>query len=107
MPPDRSSDEILTRAEVAEVADLALLDLTDDEIDRFTPQLAAVLDRARELDAVGIDGVEPTFHPYELTNVLRDDEPEILPWVRDEALAAAPEVEDGRFRVPPALGEQP
>ena len=53
-----------------------------------------------------VDDVEPTSHPYPLVNVMRDDV--VVPGVdRDEVLAAAPSVEDHRFRVPPILGEEP
>jgi aspartyl-tRNA(Asn)/glutamyl-tRNA(Gln) amidotransferase subunit C len=95
----------LTRQDVAKVARLALLDLSDAELDLFTPQLAAVLDRARDLQAFNVEGVAPTAHPYPLVNVFRSDEPEVLDDVREEALAAAPEVEDHLFRVRPVLGE--
>jgi aspartyl-tRNA(Asn)/glutamyl-tRNA(Gln) amidotransferase subunit C len=97
----------LSRQDVAKVARLALLDLSDDELDLFTGQLGAVLDRARELQAFDVEGVAPTAHPYPLANVFRPDEPDLQTAVRDEALAAAPEIEDGCFKVPPALGEEP
>lgn len=97
---------MLSRDDVAKVAELALLDLTDAEIDRFTGQLGAVLDRARELGAFDLDGVPPTAHPYPLVNVFRPDHPDTASQVRDEALAMAPAAEDGLFRVPPALGEE-
>ncbi len=99
--PDR-----ITRDDVAHVADLARLALSDDELDRFTDQLAAVLDHAEDIDALDIDDVAPTAHPLPLLNVLRDDE--VRPSLdRDEVLASAPAVEDHRFRVPPVLGEAP
>lgn len=98
--------EPISRADVAHVAQLARLSLTDDELDLFTGQLAAVLDHARDVEALDLDDVEPTTHPYPLANVFRDDE--VAPGVeRDEVLAQAPAVEDGRFRVPPILGEEP
>jgi aspartyl-tRNA(Asn)/glutamyl-tRNA(Gln) amidotransferase subunit C len=96
----------ITRDDVAHVAKLARLVLTDDELDRFTSQLAAVLDHARDVEALDVADVPPTAHPYPLRNVLRADE--VRPSLaRDEVLAAAPAVEDGRFRVPPVLGEPP
>ena len=96
----------ITRDDVAHVAKLARLVLTDDELDRFTGQLAAVLDHARDVEALDVADVPPTAHPYPLRNVLRADE--VRPSLdRDEVLAAAPAVEDGRFRVPPVLGEPP
>lgn len=92
--------------DAAHVARLARLELTPDELDRYTGQLDAVLDHAADLEALDLDGVEPMAHPYPLVNVLRDDE--VGATVdRDEVLASAPSAEDGRFRVPPILGEEP
>src|SRR3546814_16687301 len=61
----------LSRDEVAHVARLARLQLTDEEIDRFTPQLAAILDHAADVEALDLGDVEPTAHPYPLVNVMR------------------------------------
>ena len=99
--PDR-----ISRDDVAHVARLARLDLTSDELERFTEQLGAVLEHARDVEALDVDDVPPTSHPLPMQNVLRPDE--VRPSLdRDEVLAAAPSVEDGRFRVPPVLGEAP
>jgi aspartyl-tRNA(Asn)/glutamyl-tRNA(Gln) amidotransferase subunit C len=99
-------DHRITREDVAHVADLARLTLSEQELDRFTDQLAAVLDHARDVEALDTAGVPPTAHPLPLRNVLRDDE--VRPSLdRDEVLAAAPAVEDRRFKVPPVLGEAP
>ena len=96
----------ITRDDVVHVARLARLTVTDDELDTFTDQLAAVLDHAADVEALDAEGVPPTAHPYPLVNVLRADE--IEPSVdRDEVLRAAPAVEDNQFRVPPILGEEP
>ncbi len=98
--------EHISRDDVAHVARLARLTLNDDELDRFTGQLAAILDHAAGMAALDLDGVEPTTHPYELKNVLRDDV--VAPCLdRDEVLAQAPAAQDGMFRVPPVLGEAP
>src|SRR5688500_18551055 len=96
--------ERLTRDEVAHVARLARLDITDDELEMFTGQLAAVLDHARDVEALDTEGVPPTAHPLPIENVFRDDvvQPSLD---RDEVLAQAPSVEDRRFRVPRILGE--
>lgn len=104
--PDES-DLVLSSDDVAKVAQLALLNLEDDELDRFAGQLGRVLDRAKELEAFDVDDLPPTAHPYPLVNVFRPDEVEINVDVREEALAAAPEAEDHQFKVPPALGEEP
>jgi aspartyl-tRNA(Asn)/glutamyl-tRNA(Gln) amidotransferase subunit C len=100
MPPT------ITRDDVAHVARLARLELTDDELDTFTGQLAAVLDHAQDVEALDLADVPPTDHPLPLGNVLRPDVvgPTLEP---EDALAAAPQAEDGRFRVPTILGEAP
>jgi aspartyl/glutamyl-tRNA(Asn/Gln) amidotransferase C subunit len=98
--------ERISRQDVAHVARLARLDLTDEELERFTEQLAAVLEHAADVASLDISGVPPTAHPLPLRNVLREDEPR--PGVdRQEVLAQAPDVEDGRFKVPRILGEAP
>ena len=96
----------ITTADVAHVARLARLSLSDDELEQFTGQLAAVLAHAADVDALDTAGVEPTAHPLPLVNVLRPDV--VRPSVdRDEVLAQAPAAEAGRFRVPKILGEAP
>jgi aspartyl-tRNA(Asn)/glutamyl-tRNA(Gln) amidotransferase subunit C len=96
----------LSRDDVAHVATLARLELTEDELEQFTRQLGAVLDHAADVAALDTAGVPPTAHPLPLVNVLRDDEPR--PGLdRDEVLAEAPSAQDGRFRVPRILGEAP
>jgi aspartyl-tRNA(Asn)/glutamyl-tRNA(Gln) amidotransferase subunit C len=94
----------ISATDVAHVATLARLALTPDELERYTHQLADVLGHFADIDALALDGVEPMTQPYPLTNVLRRDVVgECLD--RDEVLAQAPDAEDGRFRVPPILGE--
>ncbi len=96
----------ITRTEVEHVAQLARLALTDAEIDALTGELGAILDHAAQVSALDTADVPPTAHPLPLVNVLRPDEVwECLD--RDEVLAAAPAVEEGRFRVPRILGEEP
>jgi aspartyl-tRNA(Asn)/glutamyl-tRNA(Gln) amidotransferase subunit C len=96
----------ISREDVAHVARLARIELSDDELDTFTGQLAKVLEHARDVEALDVSDVPPTAHPYPLQNVLRPDEVQpTLP--RDEVLAQAPAAEGGLFRVPPVLGEAP
>lgn len=96
----------ITRADVAHVAALARLRLADEELDTFTGQLQAVLDHAADVEALDLGDVAPTAHPLPMGNVLRADVigPTLDP---ADALAAAPQAEDGRFRVPTILGEAP
>jgi aspartyl-tRNA(Asn)/glutamyl-tRNA(Gln) amidotransferase subunit C len=92
--------------EVAHVARLARLALTPEELERFTEQLGAVLEHARDVEALDVAGVPPTAHPLPLANVLREDV--VVPCLdRAEVLAQAPAVEADRFRVPRILGERP
>jgi aspartyl-tRNA(Asn)/glutamyl-tRNA(Gln) amidotransferase subunit C len=96
----------ITSDDVAHVAKLARLSLADDELGTFTAQLGAILEHAADVEALDLDGVPPTSHPYPLVNVLRADVPgETL--APAAALAGAPQAEDGRFRVPTILGEAP
>jgi aspartyl-tRNA(Asn)/glutamyl-tRNA(Gln) amidotransferase subunit C len=98
--------ERLSRDDVAHVARLAHLALSDAELDEFTGQLAAVLDHAADVEALDVAGVDPTAHPYPLANVWRDDV--VGPVLdRDEVLAQAPLATDGRFQVPAILGDEP
>jgi aspartyl-tRNA(Asn)/glutamyl-tRNA(Gln) amidotransferase subunit C len=96
----------ISRDDVAHVARLARLDVSEEEIERFTGQLGAVLEHAADIAALDIEDVPPTAHPLPLVNVLRDDEP-VASLNRDEVLAQAPAAEDRRFKVPPILGEAP
>jgi aspartyl-tRNA(Asn)/glutamyl-tRNA(Gln) amidotransferase subunit C len=96
----------ISRDDVAHVARLARLQLTDEQIDTFTPQLAAILDHAADVEALQLDDVPPTAHPFPLANVMRPDVARDA-GIREAALDGAPEAEDGMFRVPPVLGEAP
>lgn len=89
----------IERAHVDHVARLARLDLDEAERERMAGELNAVLEHAAAIQALDLDGVEPTSHSVPLRNVTRPDEvaPSLSP---EEALANAPEAEDGRFRVP-------
>jgi aspartyl-tRNA(Asn)/glutamyl-tRNA(Gln) amidotransferase subunit C len=96
----------ISTADVAHVARLARLALTNDELERFTVQLGAVLEHARDVEALDTAGVPPTAHPLPLRNVLREDV--VVPSLdRDEVLAQAPDTENGLFRVPRIMGDIP
>ena len=96
----------ISHDDVAHVARLARLDVTEAEIEMFTEQLGAVLAHAADVASLDTTGVPETAHPLPLSNVLRPDVP--TPSLeRDEVLAQAPSVDDGRFRVPRILGEAP
>jgi aspartyl-tRNA(Asn)/glutamyl-tRNA(Gln) amidotransferase subunit C len=91
----------ITRDEVLHVARLARLELTEEEVERFTEQLSAILEAVEKVSQLDLSDVEPTAHPLDVLNVWADDEPRpSLP--QDDALANAPEREAGFFKVPPA-----
>jgi len=95
----------ITREEVAHLADLARIDLSDAELDHLAPQLAVILDSIKSISEVAADDIPPTSHPMPLTNVFREDvqRPGLT---AEQALAGAPEVEQQRFAVPRILGEE-
>jgi aspartyl-tRNA(Asn)/glutamyl-tRNA(Gln) amidotransferase subunit C len=89
----------ITRADVEHVAKLAQLALTEEEIERFGAQLNAILEAVGKVSELDLSDVPPTSHPLNLSNVFAADEPRPSLPVAD-ALANAPEREDGFFRVP-------
>ena len=89
----------ISRDEVVHVVRLARLALTEEELDRFAGQLDAILKAVGKVAELDLSGVEPTLHPLALANVWAEDEPTPSLSVED-ALANAPEAEDGAFRVP-------
>lgn len=95
----------ITRDEVAHLAHLARIDLTDEELDHLAPQLGQILEAVASVSQVAASDIPPTSHAVPLTNVFRPDE--VRPGLTaDEALAGAPESEQQRFRVPRILGEE-
>ncbi|MGI8648211.1 MAG: Asp-tRNA(Asn)/Glu-tRNA(Gln) amidotransferase GatCAB subunit C [Acidimicrobiales bacterium] len=95
----------ITRDEVAHLAHLARLAVTDDELDTFAVQLDVILSSVASIADVAADDILPTTHAVPLTNVLRADEPGTS-LNRDTVLLAAPAAEGGRFRVPRILDAQ-
>lgn len=87
------------------MARLARLDLGDDEKDLFVDQLGKILSHAERVTSLDTEGVPPTSQPIPLVNVLREDQ--VQPSLTaEEALANAPEPEDGQFRVPRILEDE-
>lgn len=95
----------LTAKEVARLGELARIRLSDSELEQLAPQLDVILAAVARVSEVAAADVPPTSHALPLTNVFRDDV--VQPSLSQAAvLAAAPSVEDGRFRVPRILGEE-
>jgi aspartyl-tRNA(Asn)/glutamyl-tRNA(Gln) amidotransferase subunit C len=89
----------IDRAQVLHVARLAALTLTDAEADRFAHELARILQHVEQLDAVDTRDVPPTAHVHLDRAPWREDV--VVPGLsREQALAQAPETEDGCFAVP-------
>ncbi len=95
----------ITRDEVAHLARLARLAVTDDELDVFAGQLDVILGAVARVAEVAADDIPPTTHAVPLTNVLRPDE--VRPSLnRETVLSQAPQAEDARFRVPRILEDE-
>jgi aspartyl-tRNA(Asn)/glutamyl-tRNA(Gln) amidotransferase subunit C len=95
----------ISREEVAHLAKLARLAVSDHELDVFAGQLDQILDAVAKVGEVAADDIPPTSHAVPLTNVFREDVPR-PGLTQREALAGAPATEEGRFRVPRILGEE-
>jgi aspartyl-tRNA(Asn)/glutamyl-tRNA(Gln) amidotransferase subunit C len=95
----------ISREEVAHLARLSRLAVSDEELDRFAGQLDVILQAVARVGEVAAADIPPTSHSVPLTNVLREDV--VTPGVdRDEALAGAPDAAENRFRVPRILDEE-
>jgi aspartyl-tRNA(Asn)/glutamyl-tRNA(Gln) amidotransferase subunit C len=96
----------ISRDDVAHLAHLARIDLTDVELDHLAPQLSVILDSVAVVSAVAVDDIPPTSHALPLRNVFRRDE--VRPSLgASAALAAAPAIEQQRFSVPRILDDEP
>jgi aspartyl-tRNA(Asn)/glutamyl-tRNA(Gln) amidotransferase subunit C len=95
----------ISRDEVAHLANLARIDLSDEELDHLAPQLDVILESVASINGVAGDDVPPTSHALPLTNVFRVDVVTdcLTP---EQALSGAPEQEEQRFRVPRILGDE-
>jgi aspartyl-tRNA(Asn)/glutamyl-tRNA(Gln) amidotransferase subunit C len=95
----------ISREEVAHLARLSRLAVTEHELDTFAGQLDVILQAVARVGEVTAADIPPTSHSVPLTNVLRDDV-EAPCLTRAEVLQDAPDAEDGRFRVPRILEEE-
>lgn len=91
--------------DIAHVAKLARIQLSDEELASYRAQLSVILDHAAQVQALATDGVPPTSHPLDMVNAFREDVvTESLD--RDVVLSQAPDAIDGFFRVPPSLDNE-
>ena len=89
---------------VRHLANLARIDVTDQEVAKFTDQLGLIVDSMATIKAAVAGDVPATSHPIPMANVFREDivEPSLT---QEQALSAAPDSADGRFRVHAILDE--
>ncbi|GAB3042959.1 Asp-tRNA(Asn)/Glu-tRNA(Gln) amidotransferase subunit GatC [Virgibacillus ainsalahensis] len=92
----------ISKDQVKHVANLARLEITEEEAEMFTDQLSSIITYAEQLNELDTDGVEPTTHVLDLKNVMRKDEPKKT-ITQEDALKNAPDKESGHFRVPSIL----
>src|SRR3954467_10416652 len=104
-PAGTGASAAISRDEVAHLADLARIDLSEAELDHLAPQLSVILESVASINGVAADDIPPTSHPLPLTNVFREDEPRpcLTP---EQALSGAPAVEEQKFAVPRILGDE-
>jgi aspartyl-tRNA(Asn)/glutamyl-tRNA(Gln) amidotransferase subunit C len=95
----------ISREEVAHLARLSRLAVTEQELDRFAGQLDVILQSVARVGEVAADDIPPTSHSVPLTNVYRDDVPQPS-LTQEAALSGAPDAFEGRFRVPRILDEE-
>ncbi len=95
----------LSRDDVAKLAALARIEMTEAELVELSSQFGMILDSVARVQEVNLDGIKPTSHPQPIENIARKDEvkPSLSP---EEALSGAPAQEEQRFRVPQILGEE-
>ena len=95
----------LSRSDLANLARLARIEMTDQELDHLSTEMGVILAAVARVQEVATPEIPPTSHPLPLRNVTRSDA--VVPSLTPEAaLSGAPAKEDGRFRVPQILGEE-
>ena len=95
----------LSRAEVAKLAKLARIEMSDAELDALSSEFEVILGAVDRVQDIAKSDVQPTSHPLPIKNVTRPDV--VIPSLTtDEALSGAPAQEEQRFRVPQILGEE-
>ncbi|WP_448851103.1 Asp-tRNA(Asn)/Glu-tRNA(Gln) amidotransferase subunit GatC [Corynebacterium sp. 335C] len=95
----------ISRDEVAHLARLSRLALSDAELDEFAVQIDGIISHVQQVQEVAAADVEPMSHPSSIAGVMRDDE--VRPTLTaEQALDQAPSVDRQRFEVPQILGEE-
>lgn len=95
----------ISREEVAHLAKLARLALSDEELDQFAEQIDGIVGNVSAVQQVAAEGVEPMSHPHSIKTTMREDVVEQI-LTPEQVLDQAPNVEEQRFVVPQILGEE-
>ncbi len=93
---------MITKKDLEHIAWLSRLELGEEDKEKYTPKLNSVLGYFEEIDKVDTEGVEPTYHVLQLSNVFREDEAgaPVSSISQDEVLSNAPKKQDGFFKAP-------
>ena len=90
----------LLKQEIQHIANLARLELTEKELEKYGSQLSDILSYIDQLKEVDVTGIEPTAQVTGLENVWRADEVTECPAEeREDALRLAPDFENGQYKV--------
>jgi aspartyl-tRNA(Asn)/glutamyl-tRNA(Gln) amidotransferase subunit C len=90
---------------VRHLASLARILVTEEEVNKLTGELSVIVDAVASVNKAVSGDVVPTSHPIPMSNVFREDV--VLPSLTQaEALSAAPDSSEGRFKVPAILDEE-
>lgn len=95
----------ISKEEVKHIASLAKLEFTEQEVEKLAVQLESIVDFANQLNEVDVEGVAPTAHIIDTSNVFRKDEPDES-FERAEILKNAPSKDCGCFTVPQVVAEE-
>lgn len=94
----------LTREDILKLARLSRLELTDDEIENYRTEIAAILDYVEQLQAIDLDGIEPTYQVTGLRDITRPDEIMDYGTKQETLLKNAPAIQDSQFKVKRMVG---
>lgn len=94
----------ISRDQVAHLAKLSRLALSDEELDALAPQIDDMIDTVSAVQKVDTTGVEPMSHPHSILAPMREDVV-VRTLTQEQALDQAPDSAEGRFKVPQILGE--
>jgi len=94
----------LTKEDVLKLAQLARINLSDDEVNEYSEELSAILQYVEQLSSVDVTGLKPTNQVTGLTNVMRDDEVKSYGYEPQELLKNVPQAQDGQLKVKRMIG---